>query len=152
MLDYDRGVCYQRPEIVWLEARISLEMLEEGSLVGVIVRVYYILASTLHVFVSLKRTHKIASPITASTKLLFSSYSHSGSYPYVCPSLLASRRLRYPHWSSVALYEVCSRQQTAFAAGILDISHLQAREAYDPSRRLEEPQLGESYFASMEAG
>ena len=41
MLDYDRRVCHQGPEIVRLEARIALEVFEESFLIGVIIRVYF---------------------------------------------------------------------------------------------------------------
>lgn len=40
MLDYDSGVGYQGPEVVGLEARVALEVLEECRLVGVVVGIY----------------------------------------------------------------------------------------------------------------
>jgi len=40
VLDDDGGVGDQGPEVVGLEARVALEVLEEGGLVGVVVGVY----------------------------------------------------------------------------------------------------------------
>lgn len=37
VLDDDGGIGNQRPEIIWLETRVALEVLEEGRLVGVVV-------------------------------------------------------------------------------------------------------------------
>lgn len=40
VLDYDCGVGDKRPEVVGLETGISLEMFEEGFLIGIIIRVF----------------------------------------------------------------------------------------------------------------
>lgn len=40
MLYNDRGICYERPEVVRLKAGVSLEMFEEGLLIRVIIWVY----------------------------------------------------------------------------------------------------------------
>ena len=37
MLDNDCRICYQRPEVVWLETWIPLQMFEEGILIGIII-------------------------------------------------------------------------------------------------------------------
>jgi len=92
---------------------------EEGSLVGVIVWVYYTSAESI----ALENfTHKIASPTTTSTMLeLLSSFGcHCDSYPYACPSSAALVLPHFLHWSSAAPSEAYSQQQMAFAAGILD--------------------------------
>jgi hypothetical protein len=39
MLQYDCGVGNKRPEIVGLESRIALEVLEKGSLIGIVIRI-----------------------------------------------------------------------------------------------------------------
>lgn len=41
MLHYDCRVGDEGPEIVGLEARIALEMLEKGFLIGVIIGIYF---------------------------------------------------------------------------------------------------------------
>jgi hypothetical protein len=37
VLDNDCRVCYERPEVVWLESWISLQMFEKSILIGVII-------------------------------------------------------------------------------------------------------------------
>lgn len=47
MLNYDRGICDERPEIIWLKLRVALEVFEEGLLISVVVRNYLKLAIVL---------------------------------------------------------------------------------------------------------
>jgi hypothetical protein len=87
VLDYDCGVRDKRPEIVWLQSGIALQVFEEGILIGVIVWVFYTSAASIeHEDI----THKIASPIAASSTSLSSSDCHFASYPYVSPSLVSA--------------------------------------------------------------
>lgn len=70
MLYNDGRVSHQRPEVVGLHARVALEVLQEGGLVRVVVRVYSILSaktSFKHARqIAVNQAHMIASPRAAS--------------------------------------------------------------------------------------
>lgn len=69
MLYDDCGIRHKRPEIVGLKAGVSLEMFEEGGLIGIIIRVCTMVRLCfLYFYFLYMMTYKIALPITAYSK------------------------------------------------------------------------------------
>lgn len=130
MLDYDCGIGDEGPEVVRLELRIALKVLEECLLIGVIVWICCALA-----IISLSigvETHKTASPITASSMSPFSFGWTSDAH--LCVSLVCAV-LNCPHWSCEAHYVFCWWRWAASGEATLDKWHLQAQEEFGLARR-----------------